>query len=139
MESEQSGWNYMKYGKYLEVEVASCVVVADILYHLTHTLLFVTSEWDKTLLNVIAEDIAERAAEVLVTRIREEGAAIGKHTYEAAEQTEVRECHHLLLHTVLLVKEPPARTELYLTRATAILEVTKHRCDDFVGTRIKTI
>ena len=72
MESEQSGWNYMKYGKYLEVEEASCVVVADILYHLTHALLFVTSEWDKTLLNVIAEEITECATEILVTWIREE-------------------------------------------------------------------
>ena len=62
----------MKYGKYLEVEEASCVVVADILYHLTHAFLFVTSEWDKTLLNVIAEEITECATEILVTWIREE-------------------------------------------------------------------
>ena len=62
----------MKYGKYLEIEEASCVVVADILYPLTHALLFVTSEWDKTLLNVIAEEITECATEILVTWIREE-------------------------------------------------------------------
>lgn len=62
----------LKYGKYLEVEVAGCIVVADILYHLAHALLFVTGEWDEPLLNVVAEKITESAAEILMTWVREE-------------------------------------------------------------------
>ena len=61
-----------------------------------------------------------------MTRIGEELAAVSKHTYEAAEQAEVRESHHLLLHTVFLVEEPPSAAKLNLARDRAVLEVAEH-------------
>ena len=57
---------------YLKVEVVIRVVVADVLNHLTNALLFISCEWDETVLYVLAHEVAESAAEVLVTRVGEE-------------------------------------------------------------------
>ena len=57
---------------YLKVEVVIRVVVADVLNHLTDTLLFISCEWDEAVLYVLAHEVAESAAEVLVTRVGEE-------------------------------------------------------------------
>ena len=57
---------------YLEVEVVIRVVVADVLNHLTDTLLLISCEWDEAVLYVLANKVAESAAEVLVTRVGEE-------------------------------------------------------------------
>ena len=52
---------------YLEVEVVLSVVVADVLNHLTDTLLLIACEWDKSVLDVSAYEVTECATEVLVT------------------------------------------------------------------------
>ena len=57
---------------YLEIEVVLRVVVTDILNHLADTLLFISCEWDEAVLYVLANKVAESAAEVLVTRVGEE-------------------------------------------------------------------
>ncbi len=59
---------------YLKVEVVLRVVVADVLNHLTDTLLLIACEWDETVLDVSTNEVAESAAEVLMTRVGEEGA-----------------------------------------------------------------
>ena len=57
---------------YLKVEVVLRVVVADVLNHLTDTLLLIASEWDKTVLDVLAYEVTESTTEVLMTRVGEE-------------------------------------------------------------------
>ena len=59
-------------GGFLELEESLCVVVADILDHLVDALLLIASVWDEAVLDVVADEVTEGAAEVLVTRIREE-------------------------------------------------------------------
>ena len=57
---------------YLKVEVVLRVVVADVLNHLANALLLISCEWDKTVLDVSTYEVAESAAEVLMTRVGEE-------------------------------------------------------------------
>lgn len=59
-------------GGFLELKESLCVVIADILNHLVNALLLIASVWDEAVLYVVANEVAEGAAEVLVTRIREE-------------------------------------------------------------------
>jgi alcohol dehydrogenase class IV len=53
----------------LELEVVLCVVIADILNHAIEALLVVRKQ---SLLNVVAEQVTEKTAEILMTWIREE-------------------------------------------------------------------
>lgn len=71
---------------FLELEIVLCVVVADVFDHLVDTLLLVACIRYLTVLDVVSEYVAENAAEVLVSRIRKEGARVGKHTYESTQQ-----------------------------------------------------
>ena len=71
-----------------KIKVVFRVVVADVFYHLLYAGFLVACVGNHAVLNVVAEDVTERAAEVLMTRIREERAAVGEHTDEAAEQTQ---------------------------------------------------
>ena len=57
---------------YLKVEVVLRVVVADVLNHLTDTLLLIACEWDETVLDVSSDEVTESATEVLVTRVGKE-------------------------------------------------------------------
>ena len=50
----------------LEVEILLCVVVADVFNHLAHTLLFIALERYESVLYVLAYEVAESAAEVLM-------------------------------------------------------------------------
>jgi hypothetical protein len=89
----------------LELEVVLGVVVRDVFHHLAETVpLFVR---DFAVLHIGCDEVTHDAAEILVARIREERAGVGKHTYETAEESEEGEAVHLLLHTVLLIEEPP--------------------------------
>ena len=54
---------------YLEVEVVLCIVVADVLNHLTDTLLLIACEWDESVLDVLTYEVTECATEVLMTWI----------------------------------------------------------------------
>lgn len=74
-----------------------------------------------------------------MTGVRQEAAAIGEHANKAAQQTQLGELSHLALHTVFLIVEPPARTELHFPRHAFALEVTNHGADDFVIAWIQAI
>jgi hypothetical protein len=56
----------------LEIEVVLCVVVADILDHLTDEIKLAGGQ--QTLLNILTDKITQRTAEILVTRIAQEAA-----------------------------------------------------------------
>ena len=94
----------------------------------------------RPLLDVVADEVAQRAAEILVARVRKERPRVGQHAHEAAQQTQRREGVHLFLHAVLLVEEPPPRSELDLPGAVAaVLEIADHRGHQLVVARIEVV
>ena len=119
----------------IELEISSCVVVGNVLYHLAQQFAIVGQQ---PLLHIVAKEVAEDAAEILVARIAQERARVSQHAYETAQQAEHRQGVHLLDHAVHLVVEPPAATKLNLA-GLATLEVAEHRGDNLVGTGVQRI
>lgn len=120
----------------IEFEVATCVVVGNIFDHTCQRLHIVGQQ---AFLHIIAEEVTEQSAEILMARIAEEGAGVGEHSHEAAEQSEHGKRVHLPCHAIELVVEPPSRTKLNLSRARTILEIAKHGSDDLVGAGVERI
>ena len=58
----------------LEVEILLRIIVANVLNHLVYALLLIAIERHETSLDIIAEEVAESAAEVFMTRVGEERA-----------------------------------------------------------------
>ena len=56
-------WGSYFIGILIELEIVACVVVADVLNHAGETLHVV---WQKALLHVVAEQVSEQTAEVLM-------------------------------------------------------------------------
>ena len=75
----------MEYFLLIEFKVSACVVIGDVLNHASEGLAVVGQ---LSVLDVVSEQVAEQTAEVLMTRIAQEGAAVGKHPDEAREQSE---------------------------------------------------
>jgi hypothetical protein len=65
----------------LEIEVTLCIIIADVFNHSSQTLHIIRK---KSTLYVIAQQVAQQSAEILMARIAEERSAIGKHSNEAA-------------------------------------------------------
>ena len=51
----------------LELKEALGVVVADVFNHLVNTLLLITGIWYQTILDILADQVTQGAAEVLMT------------------------------------------------------------------------
>lgn len=90
----------------LEPEEFLGIVVADVFNHLVHTLHFRCG--NLAVFHIMPDEVAQRAAEVFVARVGEEGAGVCQHADKSAQQAEHGECVHQLFHSVLLVEEPPA-------------------------------
>src|SRR5439155_1267976 len=88
---------------------------------------------------VVAEEIADQAPEVLVTRVGRKTARIGDHTDEAGEEAHVRQRADLRRHAVDLVQEPPRRAVLHLAGHRAVLEIADHRGEQLVVARIDVV
>ena len=88
----------------LQAEIALCVVGADVLddraqeFHIGGIF---------AVFHPVADEFAEYSAEVLMTGVAQEGAGVGQHTDEVAQQAQVGEASHLLDHAGLGVVEPP--------------------------------
>ena len=74
-----------------------------------------------------------------MARIREERPGVGQHPHKTTQQTEHGEGVHLTFHPILLVVEPPSRTELYLARHASVLKITNHRSHHLIGCRIQVV
>ena len=113
----------------LEIEITLGVVVADIrgdLLELCHICgIF-------AVLDPLAKQVAEDSSEIFVSCVGNEAAAVGQHADEARDHSEICKRSHLALHTVSLIVEPPARSELYLAGDAAALEVSEHRSEHVV-------
>ena len=58
------------------------------LNHLVDALSLIASVRNQAVFDILADQVTQGAAEVLVTRVREERTAVGEHADEAREQTE---------------------------------------------------
>ena len=56
----------------LEVEILLRIIVANVLNHLVYALFLIAIERNKTSFDIVAEEVTESAAEVLMTRVGEE-------------------------------------------------------------------
>src|SRR6185312_6320758 len=119
-----------------QAEVIPRVAKADVLHHRADQL---QVGGDRPPGHVGAQQVAERAPEILVARIAEEAAGVGDHADEAAEQPEIGEGVHLPLHALLLVEEPPAAAELELAGDAAVLEAADHRPEEVVIHRVDVV
>ena len=117
---------FRKRGKRLQVEVTLCIVEADALDDLLQSLLVVGI---LAILDPLADDVAQDAAEVIVTGVAQEAAAVGQHTHKVAQQAKACQTGHLLFHADLVVVEPPCRTVLDLARHLAVLEAAQNGAD----------
>jgi len=86
-----------------------------------------------------SDKITEYASEIFVTWVGNERTAVGEHSDEVADSAEVGKCLHLRFHSVALVIEPPARTELNFTGSGSLLEVSEHSSENVVILGIKRI
>ena len=77
---EVGGDQILSFGWEFEAEESAGVAVADVADHVSDER-FVVGQF--TFLHILAKEIAENAAEVLVARVGHEGAGIGDHSYEA--------------------------------------------------------
>ena len=74
-----------------------------------------------------------------MTGIAKERTGVGEHTDEIAQQTQVAQGDHLLLHTGLVVVEPPAGAVLDFTGNGLILEAADQRAQLCVIHRIQRV
>src|SRR6185437_10925857 len=74
-----------------------------------------------------------------MTGEREEASGIREHSHETTEQSHIRQGIDLAGHAILLIQEPPGRTELDLSCDGAVVEIADHRCDELVIRRIEII
>jgi len=95
--------------------------------------------WAARALHVATDEVAERAPEIFVPRIRHERARIRDHADEAREQAEIRQGIHLPFHAFFLVQKPPAGAELDFSRNRAVLEIPDHRGKGVIVRRIKVV
>ena len=111
-------------------------MVADVLDHAADHFQVVGQQ---ALLDLGPEEVREDAAEVLVTGVGEERAAVGDHAHETAQQALVGERLQLPFHPVLLVEEPPAAAELHFSGRAAVLEIAEHGGDQVVVDRVVVV
>src|SRR5258708_24038792 len=104
----------------LEIEVLPGVVIADVADDLADPFQVVR---DLDVGDLVAEEVAEDAGEVLVPGKGQETAGVGEHTDETAEHAHVGEGIYLGDHAVFLIEEPPAGAILYLPGDGAVVEV----------------
>ena len=112
-----------------EVEVILSVIVADAAYYLVKAFVILGIF---AVLDPLSYKVAEDTSEVLVSGVGNEAAAVGEHSHEACEHTEVGKRGHLCYHSVALIVEPPARAELDLAGSRCLLEVAEHSAEHVV-------
>ena len=105
-----------------DFEVTLGVVEGDILHHLAQCCLV---GGVLTVIDPAADQLAQNAAEVLVTGVAQEGARVGEHADEVAQQAQACQNSHLIDHAVLGIIEPPGRAMLDLAGNLGALEAAQ--------------
>ena len=66
--------------------------------------------------------VAKYSAEVMMSRIGEQGTAVGKHTYKGSDMSRGGHIYEMLFHSSLMVEKPPRRSVLDLSLSFSALE-----------------
>ena len=74
-----------------------------------------------------------------MTGVAQEAAAVGQHANKVAQQAQVCQALHLVLHADLLVVEPPCGTMLDLARHLGALEAAQNGADLLVVSRVQAV
>lgn len=119
-----------------EAEVGLGVVVADVGDHAGEEA-FVVGEF--SVFDVLADDVAEEAAEVFVAREGEERAGIGEHADEVGEEADGGEGVDLVFHALEAVVEPPTGAELDFPLVRSFLEGAASAGEDGVVAGIEVV
>ena len=108
--------------------------------HIMHCLLY-TSDLGQsivicrefTTLYPVTDQVAQDTTEVLVSGVGQEASGIGQHSNESGQVAQVSQGDHLILHTGLVIVEPPSGTLLdlgnsggMLTDSRSFLSYTRH-------------
>src|SRR5258706_7574586 len=94
---------------------------------------------EKATPNILAEEIADEATEIVMPRVRQEAPRIGDHADETREQAHVRQGSNLRRHAVELIEEPPPRAVLHLAGHRAVLEVADHRGEQVIVAGVEVV
>lgn len=119
-----------------ELEVSLRVVVGDILHDLTENVVILG---ELSVLYPVADEIAEDSAEILMSGVRQEASGVGQHADEAGEISQVGEGNHLILHTGLVIVEPPCASLLNLGNGGGILETAEDGADGLIVVGIQAV
>ena len=121
----------------LKIKVILSVVVGDIFDHPANPVHLALRKLP--IFDIPSDDVAEDAAEILVTGVADETAGVREHAHEAAQQPQHAQRVELLAHAVLLIEEPPAAAELHHSGIGAVIEGVGHRRHDLVVLGIEAI
>ena len=95
-----------------ELEISLSVVVGDIGYDLGQSIVICR---EFTTLYPVTDQVAQDTTEVLVSGVGQEASGIGQHSNESGQVAQVSQGDHLILHTGLVIVEPPSGTLLDLS------------------------
>jgi len=83
--------------------------------------------------------MAQDAPEILMPRIGQKTTGIGQHPDKPAHQSHIGQRIDLPYHTILLIEEPPGRSELYLSGNGPVIEIADHGRNEFIIGRIEIV
>ena len=120
----------------IKFEISLCVVVGNILYNFGKSIVVLR---EFSVLYPVSNHIAENTTEVLMSCIRQEASGIGQHADETGKVSKGSKGGHLLLHTGLVVIEPPCAALLNLCNSGGILEASKDSTDGLIVVGIQAV
>ena len=94
---------------------------------------------EAAILHPFAQQTAQDAAEILVARIGQEGAAVGQHADKARQIAKIRKARQLVGHAGEMVVEPPRRAVLHLADRFGRLEAAAQRVNRLIVRRIQGV
>ena len=74
-----------------------------------------------------------------MSRVGKEASGIGQHSDKTGQIAEVCEGDHLILHTGLVIVEPPRGSLLNFRNGGGILETSENRSDRLIVVRIQAV
>src|SRR5579872_4921392 len=108
---------------WLKIEVLPRIVIAYVLDHVADPFHFVRQF---AVCYFLAKQLAQNPPEVLVPRERQKTTRIRQHADKTTQKPHIRQRVDLPGHSVLLIHEPPRRTELHLPCNRSVIEISGH-------------
>lgn len=113
----------------IKSEISLSVVVRNILYDLGQSLIILR---ELPVFHPVSDHIAENPAEVLMSRVGQEASGVCQHPDKTGKISQVCQGGHLILHSHLVIVEPPGAALLYLGHCGGVLETAQDAADGLV-------